>query len=131
MIHYIKYADKNSWQNLFANWRAFPRFDGPPVIDMSYELPEGSFIRTWDQSRRQILGDVYDARVIYEGPHETVIEEDEAAGIPRVEQAKVIVDHVGKFGNTYRSLSNINVHRKWILQRINDGPWKILELQSL
>lgn len=115
----------------FRELASVPRFDGPPVIDMSYELPEGSFIRTWDQSRRQILGDVYDARVIYEGPHETVIEEDEAAGIPRVEQAKVIVDHVGKFGNTYRSLSNINVHRKWILQRINDGPWKILELQSL
>lgn len=131
MIHYIKYADKKSWQALFAHWRAFPRYDGPPVIDMAYQLPEGSYLGIWERSRRQITGDIYDARVIHSAPPETLIEEDKDLGIRRVEQAKVIVDHVGKFGDAYRSLSNINVHRKWILQRLNDGPWKILEPQAL
>ncbi len=131
LIHYIKYADKARWKNLFSTWRIFTRWSGPPVIDTAYILPDSSFHSIWEQSRKQIVNDIYDVRVIYTGPVMTVIEPDKDQGIPHVEQVKVILDHIGLIGDRYRSVSNINVHRKWILQRMNGGPWKIVEPQAL
>jgi hypothetical protein len=131
MIHYIKYADKVSWKNLFSTWRIFPRWSGPPVIDTAYILSENSYLTLWEQSRKQIVTAIYDVRVLHTGPVFTLVQADKDHGIPHVEQVKVIIDHIGKFGDAYRSISNINVHRKWILQRINGGAWKIVEPQAL
>ncbi|MGF2413892.1 hypothetical protein [Ferruginibacter sp.] len=131
MIYYIKMGDKTNWQKLFCNWQVFPRWDGPPFIDMTYYFTEESYQHAWEQSRRQILNDIYDARVLFYGPVKTIIEENKKTGVTKVEQVKIIVDHIGKIEGNYKSISNLYVHRKWLLQRLNGGPWKITELQAL
>jgi hypothetical protein len=131
MIHYIKLGDLDSWKKLFCTWQIYSEWDGPPYMDMGYWLPEENYQNTWEKSRKQILNDVYDARVIYTTPVKTVVSENPETGVPKVEQVKLIIDHVGKFEDGYRSVSNLYLHRRWILQRLNAGPWKIKELQAL
>lgn len=131
MIYYIKVGDMDAWRKLFANWQIYTDWDGPPYIDMTYWMPEENYQNTWEKSRHLILNSVYDARIVYKTNMQTVVKENPAAGVPRVEQIKVLIDHIGFFDGQYRSFSSLVVHRKWVLQRLNDGPWKIRELQGL
>lgn len=131
MIHYIKLGDMQAWKKLFCNWKIYSDWDGPPYMDMLFWNTDESYQHTWEQSRRQILNDIYDARVLYTGAIKTIVHENKETGVPKVDQMKIIIDHVGKIDGIYKSLSNIYVHRKWTLQRLNNGPWKITELQAL
>ena len=131
MIYYIKLGDMAAWRKLFCNWQIYSEWEGPPFMGLGYFFTHESYQHTWEQSRRQILNDIFDARVLYSGPVKTVVEENKRTGVPKVEQVKIIIDHVGKFEGVYRSVSNLYVHRKWVLQRLNGGPWKIKEQQAL
>lgn len=131
MIYYIKMGDKSAWETLFCNWKIFSDWEGPPFIDMTYFFGEEAYHHAWENSRRQILKDVYDAKILFVYPVKRVVEANLKTGIPNVDQVKIIIDHVGKFEGVYKSVSNLYVHRKWTLQRLNEGPWKIIELQSL
>jgi hypothetical protein len=131
MICYIKLGDMASWKKLFCNWRIYEYGDGPPFMDLAYLFSEEAYQQAWTQSRHQILNAVYDARVLYTGPVKTTIEANKSNGVPRVDQVKIIVDHIGMFDGAYSSMSNLYLHRKWVLQRLNSGPWKIINLQPL
>lgn len=131
MIHYIKVGDMKAWKKLFATWQIYAEWDGPPYMDMTYWMPDESYQNAWEKSRRLILKDVYDVRVTYVSPIKVTVNENQTTGIPNVEQAKVIVDHIGYFDGEHRSFSNLYVHRQWILQRLDEGSWKIKELQGL
>lgn len=131
MISSIKLSNRKQWQSLFGNWRVFHGFDGSPTIDMAYELPDNRYQRMWEHSRRLILDEVYDARVVKIFPVKILVEADEENGFPEIAQVKVIIDHIGKFNEEYISFSNLKVRRKWILQRIDKGPWKIIDPQHL
>lgn len=131
MIHYIKMGDMGAWKNLFSSWQIYSYGEGLVFVDMAYLHSEEQFQHRWSQSRKQLLGEIYDARVLYVGSIKTIINANAENGIPQVEQVKVIVDHIGKVEGHYKSISNLYVHRKWILQRLNGGPWKIVELQAL
>lgn len=48
-----------------------------------------------------------------------------------IEQVLVEVDHVGKFDGKYHAFTDINVHRVWLLQRRDGGPWRIASHQGL
>ena len=122
MIYYIKLGDMAAWRKLFCNWQIYSEWEGPPFMDLGYFFTHESYQHTWEKSRRQILNDIFDARVLYSGPVKTVVEENKRTGVPKVEQVKIIIDHVGKFEGVYRSVSNLYVHQKWVLQRLNGGP---------
>ena len=131
MISCIKLGDMNAWKKLFCSWRIFAEAGSAPYMNFMYWHREESYQHVWEQSRRQILNDVFDARVLYVAPVKTILEEKAGAGIPQVEQVMVIVDHIGRFEGVYKSVCNIYLHRKWVLQRLNSGPWRIAELQAL
>ena len=84
-----------------------------------------------EASRRLITGDVYDAHIGRVERTRLLYEPGPADPLPRVESARVILDHVGLIDGEYRTFSDINVHRVWRLQRLNGGPWKITEVQRL
>jgi hypothetical protein len=132
MVEALKAGDRDTWQSLFAQWRFIPADDeGPPLYDPDYRLLPAHFEDAWQASRRLITADVYDARVArVERPR---LLYDPAAGdpIPRVESVRILLDHVGLIDGEYRTFSDINVHRVWRLQRLDDGPWKITEVQRL
>jgi hypothetical protein len=77
------------------------------------------------------MGEVYDARVETVEKVQRVLERDADHGLPSVDQVVVWVDHYGLFDGEYRTFQNINVRRRWVLQRLDDGPWRITTIQSL
>jgi hypothetical protein len=132
MVEALKAGDRDTWQSLFAQWRFIPADEeGPPLYDPDYRLLPAHFEDAWQASRRLITADVYDARVARVERPRLLYDPAEGDPIPRVESVRVLLDHVGLIDGEYRTFSDINVHRVWRLQRLDDGPWKITEVQRL
>jgi hypothetical protein len=132
MVEALKAGDRDTWQSLFAEWRFIPADEeGPPLFDPDYRLLPAHFEDAWQASRRLITGNVYDARVGRVDRTRLLHEPGENDPIPRVEGVRILLDHVGLIDGEYRTFSDINVHRVWRLQRLDDGPWKITEVQRL
>jgi hypothetical protein len=130
MIQAIKLGDQVTWRSLFADWQVVTGESGRPVIDRSYG-DAGEYHSEWEYSRRLITGDVYDARVEQVERIERVLAGDPATNLPSVDEVTVWVDHYGLFDGEYRAFQSINVNRRWTLQRLDGGPWKITSVQSL
>lgn len=130
MISAIKLGNLDAWVRLFADWRYSDHW-GTPVIDLSYHVRESSYLGDWERSRRLILEEVYDARVVEVSPVYLLTEAIPESEIPKVEEAIVYIDHIGQIDGTYRSFVNSKVRRKWTLQRLDNGPWKITEFRHL
>lgn len=131
MIEAIKMGNDKTWRELIADWKVMEGIDGHHLIDRSYRPSLASLESDWSNSRRLITSTVYDARVCKVSPITRVIQKDEKAGISSVDEVTVWIEHVGKFDisktqHEYRVFTNVNVKRSWTLQRIDDGPWKIV-----
>jgi hypothetical protein len=131
MIQAIKTGDDETWTSLFAPWKVMSGKGGRTIIDPSYSADTSRFMSDWERSRRLIMGEVYDARVERVERVQRVLERDRDNGLPNVDQVVVWVDHYGLFDGEYRAFQNVNVHRKWVLQRLDEGPWKITSIQGL
>jgi hypothetical protein len=47
-------------------------------------------------------------------------------GAPRlVQEARVLINHIGKIGDEFRTFAGFMLHRRWELQRLDNGPWRI------
>lgn len=125
MIHAIKFADEEGWKKLFAGWRVFTKGD-MTIVDSSYAPAPAALQRDWEYSRKLISDKVHDARVSRVTPVRVL-----SQGNPRVEQVTVYIYHVGQVDGQYMAFSDIEVKRVWNLQRINGGPWRIVESQHL
>lgn len=131
MIQAIKLGDQKTWRSLFADWRVVSGAGGRETIDAAYVPGRATFNDAWERSRKNILGEVLDARVERVEPAKIVLARDPAQGLPRVEQARVWVDHFGRFDDGVYAFKHLSVNREWVLQRIDNGPWRILSVQNL
>jgi hypothetical protein len=131
MIQAVKTGDDQTWVSLFAPWKVMSGRGGRTIIDPSYSSDTSRFMSDWERSRRLIMGEVYDARVEKVEKVKRVLERSSDNGLPNVDQVVVWVDHYGLFDGEYRTFQNVNVHRQWVLQRLDDGPWRITSIQSL
>jgi hypothetical protein len=125
----LKWGDEKLWTSLFASWSVL-RDETGVLFNPSYGLPV-SLSEDWIRSRRTILDSVFDVRIAYLGDVEQIMTGTEFKGAPVIEQTYFELDHVGRFDNAYFSFGNINVHRVWRLQRINNGPWRIATIQGI
>ncbi len=130
MIKAIKYADEDSWKNLFASWRVFTKED-MIMVDSSFTQSSPALKRDWEYSRKLINNQVYDARVGRVSPVRVLSQGTPDGKIPRIEQVTVFIFHVGFFNGEYQAFSDLTVQRLWKLQRINGGPWRIVESNHL
>ncbi len=131
MILATKVANQKAWRDCFAQWRVMSGFSGPQSVDRNYILRDAAYQRVWEHSRQLLEGDVYDARISRVERPRVILEANPDLDVPKVEQLRVYVDHFGKFDGEYRAFANVNVNRRWTLQRLDDGPWKIADLQHL
>lgn len=131
MILATKVANQKAWRDCFADWRVMSGFGGPQSVDRNYILRDAAYMRVWERSRRLIEGEVYDARVSRVERPRVLLEANPELDVPKVDQLRIYVDHFGKFDNEYRAFANVNVNRRWRLQRLDNGPWKIADLQHL
>ena len=129
LIAAVKTGNEDRFKSLFAPWRASVLDDGRGFCDVSWRPDAGNLLRAWDSSRRLITSTVYDARVNTVGPVYTLIEPGH--GLPHVEQVTIYLDHYGLFDGEYRSFAHYTLHRRWTLQRLNSGPWRIADVQGL
>jgi hypothetical protein len=77
------------------------------------------------------MGEVHDARVCSVERVRRILAQDAGTGVPDVDQVVVWLDHYGLFDGEHRVFQNVNVNRRWILQRLDGGPWRIVSLQNL
>jgi hypothetical protein len=130
MVDAIKTADRDSFDPLFATWDA-GSFDGELFYNAAYRPSDAALNDAWEGSRELITGTVYDVRVASVGGVRRVIESRPANALPAIDQVTCFVDHVGLFDGEYRVFMTSYVHRRWVLQRRDEGPWRIAEAQSL
>jgi hypothetical protein len=131
VIRAVQQADMETWKKAFADWRAWSRSNEEVYLNRAYTLPDHLFVSPWEQSRRVLLKEVYDSRISKVSDVITLAEENAELGTPRVQQVTVYVDHIGLFEGEYRPFNNINVTRPWTLQRLGDGPWRIVDIRHL
>jgi hypothetical protein len=131
MIDAIKLGDYLSWRELFVDWQIDEGKFGFTIVNRFYRVAEGVLYSHWEYSRLLILGEVFDARVSKVGKIRRILNKDIEKDLPRVDEVTVIVDHYGFFDGEYRSFGNAKVKRIWILQRLDEGPWKISSIQHL
>ena len=136
MIQAIKLGDEKTWKSLFANWRVVTLDSKSAIFDGSYVPPSSVLFTAWEHSRRFIMGEVCDARVEKVGRIRRIVSQGQGEGdkwMPAVDEVNVFVDHYGppdKDGK-YRTFVNLYVERRWTLQRLDSGPWRITSVQHL
>ncbi len=128
MIEAIKWGDEKLWRTLFAEsevWIENGR------IGYSPQRSTNGMSENWIRSRRLILESVFDVRVAFVSAVQVLVTPEMIKSAPKVEQVRVDIRHVGLFDGAYRSFVNISVHPVWVLQRINNGAWRIVSNQEL
>jgi hypothetical protein len=128
MIEAVKWGDESLWRKLFAESEVWVE-NGR--IGYSTQRPTASMSDDWVRSRRLILESVFDARVAFVTAKQVLVTPQLIRGAPMVEEVRVEIRHIGRFDGAYRSFVNINVHPLWTLQRIDNGPWRIISAQGL
>lgn len=130
MIDAIKLGDERGWRGLFAPWRTYAG-GGRPLLDRTYGARPALYASDWERSRRLIMGAVLDARVGAVEKVRRVVSHAENPDLPDVDRVVVWVDHYGELDGEHRVFQDVTVHRRWELERLDDGPWRIVSLQSL
>jgi hypothetical protein len=128
MIEAVKWGDEKLWRSLFAEsevWIENGR------IGYSPQRSTNSMSEDWIRSRRLILESVFDVRIAFVSAVQVLVTPEMIRSAPRVEQVRVEIRHVGLFEGVYRSFVSINVHPVWVLQRVNNGAWRIISSQGL
>jgi hypothetical protein len=130
LVAALKAGDQKTWTALFAEWVNVPG-EGQPLYYAYDPYPSGALNQDWIASRRLILEDVYDVRVVWVGDVMLALRGDEFPSAPRIEQVAVELEHIGKFDGEYRAFNELRVHRTWTVQRRNGGPWRVASRQGI
>ncbi|MEP6620745.1 MAG: hypothetical protein ABJE47_15580 [bacterium] len=129
MVAALKSGDVSTWRSLFADWSVRRWPDGRPRVDYAMDTPRDS---DFEDSRRELLGKVADARVVWTDDIVHVTDAAEYPGAPLIEEAMVELEHIGEAPTGgYRAFKDVTVVRAWALQRVNAGPWRITSVQGL
>lgn len=131
MIDAVKLGDEPGWRGLFAPWRTYVGGGGQPLLDLTYAAGPALYASDWERSRRLVMGAVLDARVGTVERVRRVVSRARYPEFPDIDRVVVWVDHYGEFEGEHRVFQDVNVHRRWDLERLDGGPWRIVSLQSL
>ncbi|HWU88009.1 MAG TPA: hypothetical protein VN253_12070 [Kofleriaceae bacterium] len=124
----LKAGEETTWKNLYATWEA-ENWKEEGVLYHPYY--EHRLDDDWVRARRLILDTVYDLQVIYVSDPRRILTGKEFPKAPVIEEVTVEVDHVGRFDGEYHAFTDVNVHRVWLLQRRDGGPWRIATVQGI
>jgi hypothetical protein len=131
-------ADLETWLECYATWMVrswSEKGDSYLYVDRAWDvMSERSSVSAWDNARKRLIDDVYGIEVARVSAPKTVFdvttqpENLRTAGedAPRlVQEVRVLVNHIGKVGSEFRTFAGSMLHRRWDLQRLDDGPWRI------
>ncbi|WP_258301615.1 hypothetical protein, partial [Escherichia coli] len=77
------------------------------------------------RTRRWLSQRVADVRVVWVDEVTSVSTADGFPGAPVIDATVVEVEHWGVFDGQTHAFMNTGLNRRWPLQRIDGGPWRI------
>jgi hypothetical protein len=125
-----KYGRQDLWVPLFADFRLSREPSGAVVVEPTRGASERDVYFTWDAARRDLFGDVLDVKIVHVVPVEVVLRHHQT-GEPQFRECRIEVEHVGLFDGEYRSFKRSRLHREWVLQSMDDGPWRLRDVRGL
>jgi hypothetical protein len=141
MFESLKQADFDTWRACFADWMLrshFEKFESFRYVDQSWRaMSDADAASIWDRSRKLLLEDVYGLevasvsapQVLYDASRQPLGRVDPS---PRtVEGVRATINHIGRFGDEFRTFAGAILRRKWRLERLDDGPWRITTAQTI
>lgn len=134
----LKMGDLETWLKCYATWMVrswSEKGDSYLYVDRTWDvMSERTSVSAWDNARKRLIDDVYGVEVARVSTAKTVFDvttQPENRGTagedaPRlVQEVRVLVNHIGKVGSEFRTFAGSMLHRRWDLQRLDDGPWRI------
>lgn len=134
----LKMGDMETWLMCYANWMVrtwYQKGESYVYVDRTWDVMNArSAVSVWDNARQRLMNDVYGVEVARVGPIRTVFSAASQPGDHRpatsgtaqhVQEVRVLIDHIGKVGGEFRTFAGSLLHRRWELQRLDDGPWRI------
>lgn len=128
-IRALQLGNQAAWSKLFATWHVSLYNNGRVNYHPHYwnRIPTDDWVR----ARRLVLGDAFAVNVVDVGLVETILDGNEFAGAPVLEQVDVEIEHVGTFEGSYRPFADSRTNRVWLLQRLDGGPWRIITRRAI
>jgi hypothetical protein len=124
----LKLGDEKPWLALYADWAAWSDDTRPYYRPFD---PYRNFTSDYTRARNLMLHKVSHVEPVWESDPRIVFRGDEFDGAPKVEQAHVLMDHIGRFDDGDHVFCTIELTRLWALQRRNGGPWRISSRNAL
>lgn len=122
--------DEQTWFALFADWH-FSQSDGNVYYYPFYPYAEARRDSDWIRSRKVVLEQTVAIRITWLDTPRILAQSGEFDGVPRIERVAAELDHVGVFEGEHRAFASIDVHRHWLIERRDDGPWRIITHQGI
>jgi len=142
----LKMGDMATWLKCYATWMVrgwYGKGESYQYVDRTCQVmsPGQSANSAWDQARKRLMDDLYavevdrvtPVRVVYEAAAQPdgSTRAMEAGAPQRVEEVLVYLNHIGKVNGEFRTFAGSMLRRRWELQRLDKGPWRITSTQSI
>lgn len=124
----LKAGNEAVWRDLYAPWSAVEG-DGVPYYRPF--APYTTWEQDWGRARNILLNKVCHVEPIWTGEPRVIMSPEQIAGLPKIEQVLVEMDHIGRFDDGDRVFSIAEVNRVWALQRREGGPWRIASRRTI
>lgn len=128
LVASVKHADIALWRALHVDWRVERREDGLVILHPHEQQPSDDI---FERSRRSMADRVLDARVAWVDDPVTIVDGARFPGALGIEEVDAWLDHVGSFEGETRTFAGVTVSRRWQLQRVGGGPWRISTPQDI
>ena len=138
---FLKWGNLDVWSRCFATWKVREGAQGS--TSYLYVDPEWTVLSpsdassVFDRARERLADDVHDVEITTVTAPRVVFDASVhgRAGGPsspaRVEEVEALVDHVTKSGDEYRTFVSHTLHRKYAVQRVDGGPWRVVTPEGL
>lgn len=124
LIASVKEGDRPLYRALHSSFDICFLDNGLPRINTGILFTEGL---EWEDARRKVMELVCDVRIVWTDEVEDLVKGTEFSGAPRIQQTFIEVDHLKQLPDgTFRSFMKMGLAPIWKLQRIGEGPWRIV-----
>lgn len=128
LLSAVKNNDLPLWRALHADWWIEDLGNGQRRIHPHAARPDDSY---FEQSRRLMAKRLADARTAWVSEVRTIAAAERFPGAKAIEEVELWYDNIGDVSDAegapdYRTFMHGQVTSTWWLQRLGDGPWRVV-----
>jgi hypothetical protein len=129
LVAALRARDIDTWYSLFCPWQVLQEA-GRAYLYPYWPYPPQNRDSDWIRSRRVLMEKICAIRIAWVSEPQ-VMPNDPMSQSPTVWRVELELDHIGEFDGEFRSFNGPDVHRHWVLSRLDQGPWRILTHQGI